>query len=82
MARSTYDIDRVQTSDGANQPPIIDRADWVCLKLFAGGIQDLADVAQLRAVVGPALDHEVTHRLPTVPRALRQAWTRVTALRD
>lgn len=66
---------------GTEGPPVIERADWVCLKLFAGGIQDLSDVAQLRAI-SAGLDRDVTARLTGLPVELATRWARVTEWGD
>lgn len=71
-------LGRAEGGDAAN-PPVIARADWVCLKLFAGGMQDLSDVAHLRAVVGPELDADVHDRLAGLPDELARQWARVIA---
>jgi hypothetical protein len=60
-------------------PPTVDPADFVCLKLFAGGVQDLNDIAQLRIVLGSDLDARVAERLPGLPEEMTRAWTRVTS---
>lgn len=59
--------------------PIVERADWVCLKLFAGGVQDLNDVQHLRAVIGPPLDAEVADRLGDQPTAIADVWRQLIA---
>ncbi|CAN5738650.1 hypothetical protein BH18ACI5_BH18ACI5_22030 [soil metagenome] len=47
------------------------------LKLYAGGPQDLWDIEQLRAALGPALDLDVNQHVDSLPRPAREAWTRL-----
>lgn len=49
-------------------------AGLVLLKLYAGGTQDLWDIAQLRATAGPALDSAVEARLAVLPHRAMDAW--------
>jgi hypothetical protein len=56
--------------------PVVDRADLVLLKLFAGGPQDLLDVELLLAGV-PTLQAEVEARLSEAPAPVGAAWHRL-----
>jgi len=56
--------------------PVVDRADLVGLKLFAGGPQDLLDV-RLLVEADPALTRVVESRLGEAPRSVRQRWRRL-----
>lgn len=70
----------VRAGSGAPEvPPTVDAADLVCLKLFAGGFQDLNDIAQLRGVLGPDLDDLVALRLRGLPGEVARAWARVAS---
>ena len=66
---------RVVVSD--HSLPVVDRADLVLLKLFAGGPQDLLDVRLLLAAGGPALEGEVEARLTQAPASVREVWCRL-----
>ena len=66
---------RVVVSD--HSLPVIDRADLVLLKLFAGGPQDLLDVRLLLADGGPVLEGEVEARLIQAPASVREVWCRL-----
>jgi hypothetical protein len=69
-------------SFGERQVPIVDAADLVLLKVFAGGPQDLLDAELLLAgEKGEELRSEVEARLPVVPSRLRQAVRRLLARR-
>lgn len=46
----------------------------VLLKLYAGGAQDLWDVQQLRAALGPPLDAAVHGLVDRLPTDAREAW--------
>lgn len=69
-------------SFGERRVPIVDAADLVVLKVFAGGPQDLLD-AELLLVgqEGGTLRSEVEARLPMIPSRLRQAVRRLLARR-
>lgn len=54
--------------------PVVAPEGLVLLKLYAGGPQDLWDIQQLRAALGPSLDAAVVRALDRVPQALRDAW--------
>lgn len=58
--------------------PVVDRADLVLLKLYAGGPQDLLDVQLLLAADTGGLPETVEQRLAEVPRSIRTAWRRLT----
>ena len=57
--------------------PVVDRADLVLLKLFAGGPQDLLDVQLLLAAGRPTLQAEVEQRLIQAPASVRELWCRI-----
>ena len=58
--------------------PVVDSADLILLKLYAGGSQDLWDIEQLLAAAEPsgALADVVAARLAAAPPALRVLWER------
>ena len=69
-------------SFGERRVPIVDAADLVILKVFAGGPQDLLDAELLLAGErGEELRVEVETRLPVVPARLRQSARRLLARR-
>ena len=70
---------RIRVRLGRRVVPVVDRADLVLLKLYAGGPQDLLDVQLLLAADPVGLPQEVERRLPAVPRAIRTAWRRALA---
>ena len=58
--------------------PVVRAADLVLLKLIAGGLQDLWDVAQLLAIdTDGVVRGEVEERLEELPRDGREAWSRI-----
>jgi hypothetical protein len=59
--------------------PVIDRADLVLLKLYAGGPQDLVDVRLLLSSPGTELRAAIERRLPGLPREIARAWRRTRA---
>jgi hypothetical protein len=66
----------IPTPDG--EIPVVEAADLILLKLYAGGPQDLWDIAQLRLANHPApLDRVVESRLDLLPAGCRQTWTAV-----
>ena len=56
--------------------PVVDRADLVMLKLFAGGPQDLLDVQLLLAADAGELAAAVRSRLREAPPSVRRQWMR------
>lgn len=58
--------------------PVVAPEGLVLLKLYAGGPQDLWDVQQLRAAVGPSLDTTVDTLLDRLPPDAREAWLKLT----
>ena len=67
---------------GGGPVPIVEAADLVVLKVFAGGPQDLLDAELLLAgETGPDLGSRVEARLPGLPSRLRQAVRRLLARR-
>jgi hypothetical protein len=67
---------------GRGRLPVVDCADLVLLKLYAGGPQDLLDVRLLVAARGEPLIDDVEARLPEAPRDLHAAWRRVRSSRS
>jgi hypothetical protein len=59
--------------------PVVDRADLILLKLFAGGPQDLLDVRLLLAADTPGLRQQVEDRLSEAPASVRTAWQTIAA---
>jgi len=59
------------------QLPVVDRADLVLLKLFAGGPQDLLDVRLLIEAGGKELRDQVERRLPGVAPEVTRTWRHV-----
>jgi len=53
---------------------VVDAADLVLLKLFAGGPQDLLDVRLLLAAGAPRLRKAVEDRLDEAPASVRAQW--------
>ena len=63
--------------------PVVRSADLVLLKLIAGGLQDLWDVAQLLAIDSDgAVRREVEEKVGELPRDAREAWSRVPGPRN
>jgi hypothetical protein len=76
-------LDRAEpaTIDGV-VVPVAQAADLILLKLFAGGPQDLWDVAQLLAGDdGPTIARDVEARLPALPTECAQLWAQVSRAR-
>jgi hypothetical protein len=61
--------------------PVVQRADLVVLKLYAGGPQDLWDIHALLAS-GSGLQSEVDLLVSDLPDDARQLWERVRSERD
>jgi hypothetical protein len=61
---------------GADQPPVVERADLILLKLYAGGSQDKWDIEQLLAVdSGDETIATVDARIAPLPGRCRDLWT-------
>ncbi len=60
--------------------PVVDRADLVLLKLFAGGPQDLLDVRLLLEAGGKDLRDRVERRLSGVPPQVGRTWKHVRSV--
>jgi hypothetical protein len=57
---------------------VAEAADLVLLKLYAGGVQDRWDIAQLLALDdGEDIGRDVERRLGALPRAARDRWSEV-----
>ncbi len=54
--------------------PVVEAADLVLLKLFAGGPQDLLDARLLLAGDPSGLRTKITERLDSLPSSLRARW--------
>jgi hypothetical protein len=59
---------------GRTSLPVVDRADLVLLKLFAGGPQDLLDVELLLAADAGDLAEAVQKRVREAPPAAQRRW--------
>jgi len=70
---------RMILSVGEEALPVVQRADLVVLKLFAGGPQDQLDVRLLHAADPDGLSREMEALLSTLPTELQSAWV---AIRD
>jgi hypothetical protein len=57
--------------------PVVDRADLVLLKLYAGGPQDLLDIQLLLEADTGELRPQVETRLAQAPAPLRAAWAKL-----
>ncbi len=57
--------------------PVVDTADLVLLKLFAGGPQDLLDVKLLVAADPDGLPAQVESRLAGTAHEMQQAWSEI-----
>ena len=63
-------------TSGTNDVPVVDAADLVLLKLYAGGSQDRWDIEQLLAVdASGELRRVVDERIPVLPSRCRTDWT-------
>ncbi len=64
---------------GGTKVPVVEAADLILLKLFAGGTQDLWDVRRLLDVVASreAVAREVDTRVEALPRDSRDYWERL-----
>jgi hypothetical protein len=56
---------------------VVDQADLILLKLFAGGPQGRLDVRLLLAAADDDLPREIERRLPDVPPEIGRVWRRV-----
>ncbi len=78
VARHAWQVDVVEealpVATASGSIPVVSSSGLVLLKLYAGGAQDLWDIAQLRAVLGSELDHGVERRLVVLPRSAQDAW--------
>lgn len=68
------EAETIETAEGRLR--VVTPAGLALLKLYAGGTQDLWDIAQLRAAIGPALDAEVDTRIGALPADAQAAWER------
>lgn len=58
--------------------PVVQLADLVLLKLYAGGPQDAWDIAQMLGLpAGPGVIADVDARLPSLPRSATERWQRI-----
>ncbi len=76
MARAITRSTKVALPEGVI--PVVDRGDLVALKLYAGGPQDLLDVALLLEA-DPNLRQLIEDRLPELPQAICVAWNSIRA---
>jgi hypothetical protein len=64
---------------GDQSIPVVDRADLVLLKLYAGGPQDLLDARMLLAAGDETETQRIIEgRLAEAPAAVRSAWRELT----
>lgn len=57
---------------------VVQRADLILLKLYAGGLQDMWDVAQVLATdISGATASTVDERIAALPVQSRELWTRI-----
>lgn len=70
---------RLSIAAAGHTLPVVDRADLVLLKLFAGGPQDLVDVRLLVQADPAILRREVEERLDQAPAVVREAWDQLAA---
>ncbi|MEO8600984.1 MAG: hypothetical protein ABI629_00260 [bacterium] len=68
---------RLWVGTGSPKLPIVDRADLILLKLYAGSPQDLLDVRLLLQTDPATLRNEVNARLRDVPATAVRAWQRL-----
>jgi hypothetical protein len=68
---------RSQVHLGNRTLPVVDRADLVLLKLYAGGPQDLLDARLLIAVDEAQIRPLVEARLAEAPGSVRSAWEKL-----
>lgn len=61
---------------GRTALPVVERADLVTLKLFAGGPQDVLDIELLLAADAGGLATTVASRLRDAPPSVRRMWKR------
>lgn len=73
------EAETIETAEGRLR--VVTPAALVLLKLYAGGTQDLWDIAQLRAALGPVLDAEVDARVSQLPADAQAAWATVRSAR-
>lgn len=69
--------DAMPVTTASGSIPVVSPGGLVLLKLYAGGPQDLWDIAQLRAVLGRGLDEAVEARLAILPPSAQDAWRRL-----
>ena len=62
---------------GNSELPVVDAADLILLKLYAGGPQDCWDIEQLLALRPVTLAETVETRLPALPTRSRSLWHRI-----
>lgn len=70
---------RLRIEAGGHSLSVVDRADLVLLKLFAGGPQDLLDVRLLLEADEGDLRRTVEKRLPAAPALALAAWRKIAA---
>jgi hypothetical protein len=82
VGRHRWQLELVESAAPVNHPagtiPVVAPAGLVLLKLYAGGPQDLWDVQQLRAAVGPSLDTTVDSLMDRLPHEAQEAWRTLT----
>lgn len=66
---------------GGSMVPVVEPADLVLLKLYAGGPQDAWDIDQLLDV-NPAVAAEVEAWLPSLPEECARLWRRIVEARQ
>lgn len=80
VGKHAWQTRAVERADAlAGGVPIVTARDLVLLKLYAGGTQDLWDIRELVARVGPSLTEEVTTDVAEMPAAMRELWQTLTS---
>jgi len=70
---------RLHTAVHGHRLAVVDRADLIVLKLYAGGPQDRLDVQLLLQGADPDLFAEVESRLVRAPASARSTWAQLRA---
>jgi hypothetical protein len=63
---------QLDTPDG--DVPVVDVADLILLKLYAGGPQDLLDVDLLLADAAASVRTQIEERIAHAPKAVQETW--------
>jgi hypothetical protein len=75
VGRHAWQSRAVERASHQGGLPVVRASDLVLLKLYAGGAQDLWDIAELLRHAGASLPAEVEADLDALPEMMRQRWS-------